>query len=254
MEESQTSRGNCLTLDMSPMAISSEETRHCKEWVSHHHSLHWYSPHDCDVFFIGYFIYLHFKSYPLSWSPPQKTLIPSPLLLLLWGCAPTYPPTLSSLPSHSPTLGHQAFMRPRASSSIDARQGHPLLHIRLESWVPPCVLLCWWFSPWELWLVDIVVFPMGLQTPSAPSVLSLTPPLGTQWSVQWLAVSICLCICSALAEPLRRQLYQAPVSMHLLASLSSQSPHPQVCACLSHMHACSGGCTNLNVWSEEEGT
>jgi hypothetical protein len=38
-----------------------------------------------------------------------------------------------------------------------------------------------WFKTWELWrvwLVDIVVFSMGLQTPSAPSVLSLTPPLG----------------------------------------------------------------------------
>jgi hypothetical protein len=30
----------------------------------------------------------------------------------------------------------------------------------------------------EIWLVDIVVPPMGLQTPTAPSVLSLTPPLG----------------------------------------------------------------------------
>ena len=26
------------------------------------------------------------------------------------------------------------------------------------------------------WLVDIIVFPMGLQTPSAPSVFPLTPP------------------------------------------------------------------------------
>jgi hypothetical protein len=32
---------------------------------------------------------------------------------------------------------------------------------------------------------------MGLQTPSAPSVISLTPSLGTLCSVQWLAVSIC---------------------------------------------------------------
>ena len=67
-------------------------------------------------------------------------------------------------------------------------------------------------------MVDIVVLPMGLQTPSAPSVLSLTPPLGTLCSVQWLAESIHLCICQALAEPLRRQLYEAPVSKHLLAS------------------------------------
>jgi hypothetical protein len=41
---------------------------------------------------------------------------------------------------------------------------------------------------------------------------------GEGTSVQWLAVSICLCFCKALAEPLRRQLYQAPVSKHFLAS------------------------------------
>jgi hypothetical protein len=58
-----------------------------------------------------------------------------------------------------------------------------------------------------------VVLPMGLQTPLAPSVLSLTPPLGAL-----LAESICLCICQALVEPLKRQLYQAPVSMYFLAS------------------------------------
>ena len=64
--------------------------------------------------------------------------------------------------------------------------------MQLELWVPPCVLFGWWFSLWELWrvwLVDIVL-PMRLQTPSAPSVLSLTPPLGSPCSVQWLAASI----------------------------------------------------------------
>jgi hypothetical protein len=59
---------------------------------------------------------------------------------------------------------------------------------------------------------------MGLQTPSAPSILSLPPPLGTLCSVQWLSESIHLCMCKVLAEPLRRQLYQAPVSKHWLAS------------------------------------
>jgi hypothetical protein len=67
-------------------------------------------------------------------------------------------------------------------------------------------------------LVDIVVLPVGLQTPSAPSVLSLTPLSGILCSVQWLAASIHICIGKALAEPLRRQLYQAPVSKHFLAS------------------------------------
>jgi hypothetical protein len=37
-------------------------------------------------------------------------------------------------------------------------------------------------------------------------------------TVQWMAVSIHFCICQALAETLRRQLYQAPVSKHLLTS------------------------------------
>jgi hypothetical protein len=41
-----------------------------------------------------------------------------------------------------------------------------------------------------VWLVDTVVLPMGLQTPSAPSVLSLAPPLRTLCSIQWLAMSL----------------------------------------------------------------
>jgi hypothetical protein len=61
-------------------------------------------------------------------------------------------------------------------------------------------------------------FSYGLQTPSSPSVLSPTPPLGTPCSVQCLAESIHLCVCQAMAESLRRQLYQAPVSKHFLAS------------------------------------
>jgi hypothetical protein len=85
-----------------------------------------------------------------------------------------HPPTHSHLPpTHSSTVGHQTFTGPRASSPIDARQSHPLLHRWLEPWVPPCVLFGWRFSPWELWgvwLVDSVVLPMVWQTPSAPSV------------------------------------------------------------------------------------
>jgi hypothetical protein len=139
-------------------------------------------------------------------NPLPETHYPIPSPLLLWGWTPTHPPTPASLPLHSSTLGHRAFMGPRASSPIDAQQGYFLLHMWLEPWVPPCVLLGWWFRSWGLWLVDIVL-PMGLQTPSVPPVLSLTPPLGTLYSVQWLTVNICLCICQALAEPLSRQLH-----------------------------------------------
>jgi len=62
------------------------------------------------------------------------------------------------------------------------------------------------------------VVPTGLQGTSAPLILSLSSPNGTLFSVQWLAVSISLCIFHDLEEPLRGQQYQAPVSMHLLAS------------------------------------
>jgi hypothetical protein len=67
-------------------------------------------------------------------------------------------------------------------------------------------------------LVDIVVLPMRLQIPLAPKVLALTSPLGSPRSVQCLAVCIRICIGPALAEPLRAQLYVAPVSKHFLAS------------------------------------
>jgi hypothetical protein len=87
--------------------------------------------------------------------------------------------------------------------------------MQLDPWVPPCVLFGWWFSPWALWgywLVRIVVPPLGLQVSSAPLVLSLAPPLGTLCSDQCFIESINFCICQTLAEPLRRQLYQVPVS------------------------------------------
>jgi hypothetical protein len=106
--------------------------------------------------------------------PPRKYPISSPLLLHI------NPPTPVSLSWHSPILG--PFTRPRVSPLIDVPQGHPLLHKQLEPWVSPHVFFGWWFSPWELWgywLVHIVVPPMGMQTPSAPWVLSLAPPLET---------------------------------------------------------------------------
>ena len=56
------------------------------------------------------------------------------------------------------------------------------------------------------------------KAPSASLVLPLTSPLASLCSVQWLAVSIHICIGQDLEDPLRRQLYQAPVSKHFLAS------------------------------------
>ena len=110
----------------------------------------------------------------------------------------------------------QAFIGPRISPPIESWQGSPLLHMQLE----PYVLLGWLLRPWDLWgiLFDIVALLMRLQTPSAPSVLSLIPPFGTSCSDEWSAESICLCIWKALTGPLRRQPDQAPFSKHFLAS------------------------------------
>lgn len=89
-----------------------------------------------------------------------------------------------------------------------------------------------------IWLVDVVL-PMVLQTLSAPSVFSLTPPLESPCSVQWLAATILICISRALTEPLRRHPYLAPVSKHFLA-LAGQSlddlffsPCSTLCPCIS---------------------
>ena len=147
---------------------------------------------------------------PFLVSSPK---IPYPLPLP--HCSPTYP-----LPArHLPVLGHRT--APRASPPSDDQLGNPLLHMKLATSVLLCVFFDWWFSPrelWEYWLGHIVVPPMGLQTHSAPWVLSLVSSLETLCYVQWMTVSIHFCICQSLAEPFRRQLYQAPISKLLLAS------------------------------------
>ena len=159
--------------------------------------------------------YLHFKCYPLSYFFLQKPPIPS------------HPPHAHQ-PNHfyfwpwkSPILGYITFTGPRASIPIDDKLGYLLLYMQLEPWVPSCVFFDWWFRPRELcgyWLVHIVLSPMGLQTLSGPWELFLAPSLGTLCFVYWMAVSIHFCICQELAEPFRRQLYQAPVSKLLLES------------------------------------
>jgi len=88
-----------------------------------------------------------------------------------------------------------------------------------EPWVPQYVCFGWWFKSlgtlgclvgWYCYSSYKVANPFS-------SFSTLTPPLGSPCSFQWLAASIHICICQALAESLRRQLYQAPVIMYFLA-------------------------------------
>jgi hypothetical protein len=126
---------------------------------------------------------------PFLVSPPK---FPHPLPLI------PNPPTHSHS-WHSPILGYRTFTGPL----------HPHF-IQLEPRVPPCVFFDWWFSSkelWGYWLVHIDVPPMGLQNSFSSLGTFSAPSLGNLCSIQWMIVSIHFCICQALAEPLRRQLY-----------------------------------------------
>jgi len=125
----------------------------------------------------------------IRWSPSHKPLLPHCL----------------GIPLH--TLGESNFHKVKGLSSHWC-----LLDMLLEPWFTPCVLFGWWFSPWELccvWLVNIVL-PIGLQTPSVPS-------LGTPFPVQWLTARIPLCICQALTASQETAIscscYHAPPSI-----------------------------------------
>jgi hypothetical protein len=126
--------------------------------------------------FLFYWIFSLFTFQMLSLFPvplPPGNILPHPPSpLLLWRCSSTHSPTPTSPPSIPLHWGiYWAFIGPSTSPPIDAWQGHPLLHMQLE----PCVLLCWWLSPWVfwgIWLVNIVVLPMRLQIPSTLQSLS----------------------------------------------------------------------------------
>jgi hypothetical protein len=95
-----------------------------------------------DIFF------LHFKYYSLSRFPlPSESPypIPPPASMRVFP-QKNHLHTPTTPPWSSPKPRHQAFTGPRASPPINVRQGHPLLHMQLESWILPCVLSGWWFS------------------------------------------------------------------------------------------------------------
>jgi hypothetical protein len=94
------------------------------------------------IFFIYISNVTSFPGFPPSWKPTISFSLP----LLLWWYSSTYPFTHSHLPIlNFPTLGYLSSLH-RTKDLSSHWQGHPLLHIRLD----PCILLCWWLSPWEL--------------------------------------------------------------------------------------------------------
>ena len=108
------------------------------------------------IIIINYYYYLNvdakcfycifsFCTFQISSSfliSPWKPLISSPTPASIGKFPHTYT-LLTSCPCISPTLGHWAFTGPMDSCPIGDHQGHPLLHMWLEPWVPTCVLEFW---------------------------------------------------------------------------------------------------------------
>ena len=164
-------------------------------------------------FLIGYFLYLHSNVIPSHGFPlPAK-----PLFHTLSPCfykGVPHPPTNPCLPALAfPYTGALSLHRtkvlsshwcPTRSSSATYAAGaqvHSCVYPLVGGLVPGSSGVERRLDGWYCCSSN------EMQTPSAPSVLSLTPPLGTPYSVQWLAVSIFFWICQALSEPLRRHLY-----------------------------------------------
>ena len=90
---------------------------------------------------------------PISDFPCYKPLIPYPLSPLPFASMRVllHPLTHSCLtPLSSPMPGHQAPL-----SSHWCQIGHRLLHMYLETCLPPCTLFGWLFSTWDLWVVQL---------------------------------------------------------------------------------------------------
>jgi len=166
------------------------------------------------IFSCNLFTFQMLSPFPLSYTP-------LPLPLLLWEWCHYYQPTPSSVPGITLHWGNEPsqdqvlfclLMLNNAILCYICSWSHGSLHVdSLFSGSVPG-------SSHGVWLVDIVVLPMELQSPSAPSVLSLGPPLTSSCSVQWLASTLLICISRALAESLRRHPYLATVSKYFLAS------------------------------------
>jgi hypothetical protein len=104
-------------------------------------------------------IYLHFKCYPESPLYPPPDPSPTHPFLLFWHWC-------------FPVLGHIKFARPRGLSS--------------QWWPTSATYAARDTSSGGYWSVHIVVPPIGLQTPSAPWVLSLAPTLGALCSILYV--------------------------------------------------------------------
>jgi hypothetical protein len=146
-------------------------------------------------FIIGYFIYLHFKCYPLSWFPLCKPPISSPL-------PPVSMRVLLHPPIH-PLLPHCSGLPLHWGIEPSQDQGPPLPLILDKAIL--CYMCSWSHGSLHVysfvgglvlgtcrgWWVDLVgwycCLSYGVANPFSSSVLPLTSPLGSPCSIRWLS-------------------------------------------------------------------
>jgi hypothetical protein len=118
-----------------------------------------------DTYVFGYFLYLHFKCFPLSRSPLQKPLIPSALPLPLWGSSPIYP-----LPSSLPGIPlHWGIKHPQAQGPLFPLMPNKVILCHISSRSHRSLHVCSdLFSSWELLgsaLLTLLLPPWGCKSP-----------------------------------------------------------------------------------------
>jgi hypothetical protein len=130
-----------------------------------------------------YWLFYLFTFHILSPSPVSPLQAPcpfSPSSCFYEGVPPHSPLTHCLTTLAFPYSGSSSLHRTKSLPSHWCQTSHRQLPIHLEPWVPNVYSLVGGLvpgNPWGVWLVDSVVLPIGLRTPSVLSVLPITPPL-----------------------------------------------------------------------------
>lgn len=88
------------------------------------------------------------------------------------------------------------------------------------TWTSPCMLLGFWLSLWELWGDQVnwhSCFSYGVAIPFRSFNPSSNSSFWFPTSIQWLADSICICLCQWLVESHREQPCHTSMCIHKMA-------------------------------------
>ena len=155
-----------------------------------------------------FLLLLFFQSshYPVPGLPPHS--FSAHLLPLISKTLSPVPTPALTCPALQVSMGPQVSRGLGESSLIEIRPGSPLLYM-CQGIGTACVCQQVGSSlserSKESWLVESACFPMGSPSSSSASTHFLIQQQGSQTSVHWLGVSICVCLSQLLVGPLREQ-------------------------------------------------